>query len=116
MPQVKNGRSHNEDAREISLAAVEHWHIDSTSLNVAIHLHADRFPANSAVPNQRSFVLQAEQARQMIRDLSAAVLALDLQRHAEQAVGLNDPLPCVETPRKAGRVRSVAGTAQFASQ
>jgi hypothetical protein len=115
MPQVKNGRLHDEDARDISLEPVQHWHIDSTSLNVAIHLHAERLSANPAVSSRHSFVLQAEQARQMIRDLSAAVLALDLQRQVERAADLNDPLPCVETPRRAGRVRDMIGAARSAS-
>ncbi|WP_429550091.1 hypothetical protein [Paraburkholderia youngii] len=76
MQQVKNGTSHDEDARDMTLATVQRWRIDSTSLNATVHLDADRFPASPVAPNQRGFVLDAEQARQMIRDLSAAVLAL----------------------------------------
>ncbi|NUX52746.1 hypothetical protein [Paraburkholderia youngii] len=58
------------------LATVWQWRIDSTSFNVTVRLDADGFPASLVAPNQRGFVLDAEQARQMIRDLSAAVLAL----------------------------------------
>ncbi|MGF6958236.1 hypothetical protein [Paraburkholderia youngii] len=68
------------------LATVQQWRIDSTSFNGTVHLDADGLPASPVTPNQRGFVLEAEQARQIIRDLSAAVLALELQRHVEQAV------------------------------
>jgi hypothetical protein len=83
MPQVKKVRSRNEDARDMPPAAVQHWRIHSTSLNVAIHLHANGYPSAPGASSQRGFVLEVEQARQMIRDLSAAVLALDLQRFIE---------------------------------
>ncbi|MGF6259613.1 putative CoA-binding protein [Paraburkholderia youngii] len=116
MRQVENGASHDEDARDIPLATVQQWRIDSTSFNVTVHLDADRFPASPVAPNQRGFVLDAEQARQVIRDLSAAVLALELHRHAERAVDLRDPLQSDETPRRARRGLRAADKAQFALQ
>ncbi|WP_176379770.1 hypothetical protein [Paraburkholderia youngii] len=116
MRQVENGASHDEDARDMPLATVQRWRIDSTSFIVTVHLDADGFPASPLAPNQRGFVLDADQARQMIRDLSAAVLALELQRHVEQAVDLPDSLQSDETPRRARRGRRAADKAQFALQ
>ncbi|MEX3894781.1 hypothetical protein [Paraburkholderia sp. BR10954] len=83
MSQLKNSTLHDADAGDMALATVQHWRIDSTSLNVTIRLNANGISASAGASDRHGFVLEAEQARQMIRDLSAAVLALDLQRHDE---------------------------------
>ncbi|MFL9922600.1 hypothetical protein PQR75_46820 [Paraburkholderia fungorum] len=66
-----------------SLVPVHDWHIDTTSLGVAMRLCADGSPDGSVAAGEHGFVMTAEQARQVIRDLSAAVLASDLDNLVE---------------------------------
>jgi len=71
-----------EDAHASSPVPVHDWQIDSTSQHVTIRLSAEGVSDASIEAGERGFRLAPEQARQIIRDLSAAVLAMDLKRLA----------------------------------
>ena len=55
------------------------WQIDSTSQHVTMRLYAEGTSDGSFEPIEHGLQLAPEQARQIIRDLSAAVLAMDLK-------------------------------------
>ena len=65
------------------LSPVDSWQIDATSRLVALRISADRSSDLSVAAREQGFLLEPEQARQIIRDLSAAVLASDVRRSAE---------------------------------
>lgn len=65
------------------LSPVDGWQIEATSWLVALRISAERFSDFSVVAREHGFLLDPEQARQIIRDLSAAVLASDVRRSAE---------------------------------
>lgn len=65
------------------LMPVEDWQIDATSRHVVLRLSAERRSDFPIAVREHGFLLEPEQARQMIRDLSAAVLASDVKRSAE---------------------------------
>lgn len=71
-----------EDAHASSPVPVRDWQIDSTSEHVAMRLSAEGVSDGSTGAGEHVFRLEPEQARQIIRELSAAVLAMDLKRHA----------------------------------
>jgi hypothetical protein len=71
------------------LLPVDTWQIDATSRLVALRISAERSSDFSVAAHEHGFLLEPEQARQIIRDLSAAVLASDVRRCAE---GTNDEL------------------------
>jgi hypothetical protein len=62
---------------------VDDWQINSTSRRVALRVYAKRPSGISIEACEHGFLLAPEQARQIIRDLSAAVLASDAKRRAE---------------------------------
>jgi hypothetical protein len=62
---------------------VDHWQIDSTSQHVAMRRSAEGSSDLAAAVAEHAFLLEPEQARQMIRDLGSAVLALELKRKIE---------------------------------
>jgi hypothetical protein len=70
-----------------SLSPVDGWQVDSTSRQVVLRLSAERSSDFSIAARKHGFLLEPEQARQIIRDLSAAVLASDVKRSAEVADG-----------------------------
>ncbi|SEF11882.1 hypothetical protein SAMN02787142_7787 [Burkholderia sp. WP9] len=70
-----------------SLLPVHDWHIDTTDLRVALRFCAEGSPDGSVTAGEHGFVLTAEHARQVIRDLSAAVLASDLEKLLEGPAG-----------------------------
>jgi hypothetical protein len=57
--------------------------VDTTSRLVALRISAERSSDFSVAAGEHGFLLEPEQARQIIRDLSAAVLASDVKRSAE---------------------------------
>jgi hypothetical protein len=65
-----------------SLLPVHDWH-NTTGLRVAMRLCAEGAPDGSVTAGEHGFVMTAEHARQVIRDLSAAVLASDLEKLLE---------------------------------
>jgi hypothetical protein len=65
------------------LSPVDSWQIDATSRLVALRISAERSSDFSVAAREHGFLLEPEQARQIIRDLSAAVLASDVKRSAE---------------------------------
>lgn len=67
-----------EDAHS-SLIPVHAWQIDSSSQHVTMHLSAEGLSDGSIAAGEHGFRLAPEQARQIIRELSAAVLAMDLK-------------------------------------
>lgn len=56
---------------------VQAWHTESTAQSIALRVAADSPMDPNAV---YSFMLEPEQARQLIRDLSSAVHASDLKK------------------------------------
>ena len=58
---------------------VDHWQMDSTSQHVAMRISAE----GASDLTTAGFLLEPEQARQIIRDLSRAVLASDIKRKVE---------------------------------
>jgi hypothetical protein len=83
-----------EDAHASSPVPVHDWQIDSTSEHVAMRLSAKGVSDGSIAAGEHGFRLAPEQARQMIRDLSAAVLASDVKRLAETG---NEGDVCIES-------------------
>ncbi len=79
MPRVKNRTANEVNLNAPSLLPLHVWQIDSTSQHVAMRLYAQRSSDASIEAGMHGFRLAPEQARQIIRDLSAAVLALDLK-------------------------------------
>lgn len=65
------------------LSPVDGWRIDATSRQVALRISTVRSSDFSVAAREHGFLLDPEQARQIIRDLSAAVLASDVRRSAE---------------------------------
>jgi hypothetical protein len=65
------------------LSPVDGWRIDVTSRQVALRISTERSSDFSVAAREHGFLLDPEQARQIIRDLSAAVLASDVRRSAE---------------------------------
>ena len=65
------------------LSPVDGWRIDATSRQVALRIFAERSSDFSVAAREHGFLLEPEQARQIIRDLSTAVLASDVRRSAE---------------------------------
>jgi hypothetical protein len=63
--------------------SVDNWHTESTGHAVAIRIFVEMDPAFRVDGPQFGFVLKPDQARQIIRDLSAAVLASDVKRTTE---------------------------------
>ena len=59
---------------------VDNWHTESAGHDVAIRISVDIDEAFQIDGMQFGFVLKPDQARQIIRDLSAAVLASDVKR------------------------------------
>jgi hypothetical protein len=62
---------------------IDHWQIDSTSQHVAMRISAEGSSDLVSAVAEHAFLLEPEQARQMIRDLGSAVLASDLKRKIE---------------------------------
>jgi hypothetical protein len=62
---------------------VGNWHTESTGHDVAIRISVEMDSAFQVDGTQFGFVLKPDQARQIIRDLSAAVLASDVKRKSE---------------------------------
>jgi hypothetical protein len=62
---------------------VDDWQIDSTSQHVAMRISAEGSSDSATAVAEHGFLLEPEQARQLIRDLSSAVLASDLKRKIE---------------------------------
>ena len=62
---------------------VDHWQMDSTSQHVAMRISAKGTSDLTTAAAEHGFLLEPEQARQLIRDLSSAVLASDLRRKVE---------------------------------
>lgn len=71
------------NAHSPSLVPVDVWWIDSTSQHVAMRLVAEGSPDAYVATGKHGFLMELEQARQLIRDLSSAVLASDLKRTVE---------------------------------
>jgi len=69
----------SEDTSVISnwTVPVQTWRVESTAHSIALHIEAGSLTDSESV---YSIMLQPEQARQLIRELSAAVLASDLKR------------------------------------
>lgn len=65
------------------LSPVDGWRIDATSRHVALRISANRSSDFSVSAREHCFRLDPAQARQIIRDLSAAVLASDVRRSVE---------------------------------
>jgi hypothetical protein len=80
------------------LSPVDGWQIDATSRLVALRISAERSSDFSIDVREHGFLLEPEQARQIIRDLSAAVLASDVKRCAERA---DDPHQFPHEPSEA---------------
>lgn len=78
MPDATSPTPVVEDAHS-SLVPVHVWKIDSTSQHVTMRLSAEGLSDGSITAGEHGFRLTPEQARQIIRDLSAAVLAMDLK-------------------------------------
>jgi len=72
-----------EDDHSSSLVPVDVWRIDSTSQHVAMRLFAVGSSGIAIEAGEYAFRLAPEQARQIIRDLSSAVLASDVKRKTE---------------------------------
>jgi hypothetical protein len=78
-----------EQSTDFQLASSDHqcpvddWQIDSTSKHVAMRISAKRPCDFTPAAGEHGFRLEVEQARQLIRDLSRAVLASDLQRKVQ---------------------------------
>jgi len=68
-----------ENTDSPSFAAVKDWQIDATSQHVAMRLSVEGASEVSIAAGEHGFLLVPEQARQIIRDLSAAVLAMDVK-------------------------------------
>jgi hypothetical protein len=64
------------------LMQVDDWQTDATSRHVVLRISAERPSASPTSTHEQGFLLAPEQARQLIRDLSAAVLSLDAKRRA----------------------------------
>jgi len=79
MSEATNPTPGAEDVHSSSLVPVDVWQIDSTSQHVTMRLHAGGSSDGSIAAGDHGFRLRPEQARQIIRDLSAAVLAMDLR-------------------------------------
>jgi hypothetical protein len=62
---------------------VDQWQMDSTSQHVAMRISAKGPSDLITAAAEHGFLLEPEQARQIIRDLSRAVLASDLKRKVE---------------------------------
>jgi len=62
---------------------VDHWQMDSTSQHVTMRISAKGASDLTTAAAQHGFLLEPEQARQIIRDLSRAVLASDVKRKVE---------------------------------
>jgi hypothetical protein len=65
------------------LMPIDDWRTHATSQHIVLHISAERPSVFPTSADEQGFVLAPEQARQMIRDLSAAVLALDAKHRAE---------------------------------
>ncbi len=83
MPRVKNRATNEVNRNAPSPVPLRLWQIDPTSQHVVMHLYAEGSSDNSIETGMPGFRLAPEQARQNIRDLSAAVLALDLKMLAK---------------------------------
>lgn len=59
------------------------WQTGSTGESVELRISVKGSPVLDMVTGEHGFLLDPEQARQIIRDLSAAVLASDVKRRAE---------------------------------
>jgi hypothetical protein len=70
------------DSNVVTLC-LEDWSINSTSQKIAVRLCTEGSSALSIAAREHGFLLAPEQARQIIRDLSAAVLALDVKMSAK---------------------------------
>jgi 3-oxoacyl-[acyl-carrier-protein] synthase III len=70
------------DSNVVTLC-LEDWSINSTSQKIAVRLCTEGSSAFSIAAREHGFLLAPEQARQIIRDLSAAVLALDVKMSAQ---------------------------------
>ncbi len=70
------------DSNVVTLC-LEDWSINSTSQKIAVRLCTEGSSAFSIAAREHGFLLAPEQARQIIRDLSAAVLALDVKMSAK---------------------------------
>lgn len=68
-----------ENTDSPSFAVVKDWQIDATSQHVAMRLSMERASEVSIAAGEHYFRLAPEQARQIIRDLSVAVLAMDVK-------------------------------------
>ncbi|WP_165190175.1 hypothetical protein [Paraburkholderia dioscoreae] len=68
-----------ENTDSLSFATVKDWQIDATSQHVAMRLSVEGASEVSIAAGEHGFLLAPEQARQIIRDLSAAVLAMDVK-------------------------------------
>ncbi|MFL9922589.1 hypothetical protein PQR75_46765 [Paraburkholderia fungorum] len=62
---------------------VDSWQADSTSQSVTLRVSAQSTRAPRMATGEYGFLMEPEQARQLIRDLSAAVLASDLKHVTE---------------------------------
>jgi hypothetical protein len=67
----------------VACLCLEDWSINSTSQKIALRLSAEGSSAFPIAAREHGFLLAPEQARQIIRDLSAAVLALDVKMSAK---------------------------------
>jgi 3-oxoacyl-[acyl-carrier-protein] synthase III len=70
------------DSNVVTLC-LEDWSINSTSQKIAVRLCTEGSSTFSIAAREHGFLLAPEQARQIIRDLSAAVLALDVKMSAK---------------------------------
>jgi hypothetical protein len=78
---------------------VHTWHTESAGHDVAIRISVDIDEAFQIDGTQFGFVLKPDQARQIIRDLSAAVLASDVKRKRDaiaNVVARRQGLDCVD--------------------
>ncbi|MFM0391417.1 hypothetical protein [Paraburkholderia phytofirmans] len=75
-----------EDAHASSPVPVNDCQLASTSEHVAMRLSAERISDGSIAAGEHGVRLAPEQAHQMIRELSAAVLASDVERLAETGI------------------------------
>lgn len=62
---------------------VDSWQADSTSQSLTLRVSAQSTRAPHMATGEYGFLMELEQARQLIRDLGSAVLASDLKRMVE---------------------------------
>jgi hypothetical protein len=87
MLHTENPTLRDAGTRSILPSPIVGWQTGSTSESVELRISVESACFLSMVTGEQGFLLAPEQARQIIRGLSAAVLASDVKRSAEVTNG-----------------------------